>query len=263
MQLFSQKIQEKIGIALLIFLSLISLYVVVATWSAWKAGRALSASSYPGLTINVEGVGKAYVIPDTAQFSFTVNGKAETVAQAQQSVTNTMNAILEKLSSDGVLEEDIKTINYSVFPRYEFRNADVRAGFPVGNQVLVGYEVSHTNQVSVVDADKAGDLLSAVGSLGATDVSGLTFGVKDEMAINQEARTAAIDDAQAKARILAEDLGVKIVRVVGFYEVGSQDMYQKDGMIEQVRMSATPVAPQVSLGQSEVESRVNITFEIR
>ncbi|HXK39099.1 MAG TPA: SIMPL domain-containing protein, partial [Candidatus Paceibacterota bacterium] len=135
-----------------------------------------------------------------------------------------------------------------------------------GKQVLVGYEVSQTLSVKVRDTKMAGDLLSGVGSRGATEVSGLSFTIDDEDALKAEARDKAIAQAKSKAEVLAKSLGVSLVRVVGFYEnEGGMPIYAYGlGGDERMMTSSAPKAsPEIPVGQNKIVSNVSVTYEIR
>ena len=112
---------------------------------------------------------------------------------------------------------------------------------------------------------KAGELLSGIGSKGATNMSGLSFTVADQTALEAEARTKAIDDARAKAEELAKELGVSVVRVVGFNESGGTPMYYAKAMSMDSASGEAAVAPsaEIAVGQNKITSNVSITYEIR
>ncbi len=270
-QFFESKRQDQLGTAVLALLILLSVFFVFKTINEIREGSYLGRQ-YGYNSINIVGEGRAFAIPDTAMFSFSVRERASTVQASQDSVTKRMDAILAELKKAGVEEANIKTTNYSVYPRYEYQQgAAVRDGFPVpGREVLVGYEVYHTNEVKIKDTTKAGELLTTVGSLGATDVSGLSFTVEDEEAVKNEARAEAIEEAERNADILADQLDVKLVRLVSYYEEvpgGYYPMYDgaKGGTMMEMdaAQSNVAVAPDIAPGQNEIISRINLTYEIR
>ena len=118
------------------------------------------------------------------------------------------------------------------------------------------------------DTEKAGDILSGVGNLGVNTVSGLSFTIDEEDKLTAEARGKAITDAEGKAKELALQLGVSIVRIVGFNENsgGYSSMYMKrDVMMAMDAMGGAEMAPAPSLptGENKIVSNVSITYEIR
>lgn len=223
--------------------------------------------TYTGpVVINVTGTGEAVAVPDIATFNFSVRAEADTATAAQDASATAMNAILAYLAEAGVEDKDIKTSNYNVNPVYDWsRPVCIASGYcPPGEQTLRGYEANQTVTVKVRDTEKAGELISGVGARGATNVSGLQFTVDDEEATKAEAREKAIVDARAKAEKLANDLGMRIVRMTGFWENEyPQPYYGGYGMAESAVMSKDAVAPSLPSGENSVTVQVNLSFEVK
>lgn len=226
---------------------------------------------YHGPTvISVAGKGEVFAAPDIATFSFTVDAKEADAVTAQDKAAATMNAILTYLKGAGVEEKDIKTQYFNLSPQYE-QMQPCGWGMPCPPQAepkIIGYEVNQSVSVKVRDTKKAGELVSQVGGMGAQNVSGLSFTIDDEDKLKAEAREKAIVDAQEKAQILAKNLGVRIVRMNGFWEdEGGPIMYSGmgggyAGMNKAMDM-AVPQAASLPQGENTVASHVNISYEIR
>jgi len=220
------------------------------------------------VVINVIGEGEAVAVPDIATFSFSVRAEGEDAADAQSQSAESVNAILEYLKDEGVEDADVKTQYYNLNPRYEYPQTICPAGnyCPPGERVLVGYEVSQNISVKVRNTDMAGSLISGVGEFGATDVSGLNFTIDDEDNLKAEAREAAIANAQEQAKKLADDLGVRIVRMSGFWEDQGNYYsagYGGDARIESSVMMDKAVVPSVPSGENTVKAQVNVSYEVR
>lgn len=248
---------------------LLGAFLAVKTLGELQGLRYIGAGVMPANTITISGYGEVFGVADVAEFTFTVSSEKPTVAAAQEDATTRINALIEYLEGEGIAEADIKTIDYSVYPQYDWvQGACLPSGIcPEGRQVLRGYQVRQTTSVKVRDTAAAGDLLSGVGSQGATEVSGLNFTFDDPDALDAEARAEAIADAEAKAKELARQLGVKIVRVVSFGESKSYPgvpapyyrMESAMGGADAVAQNA----PAISVGQNKVTSDVSVTYEIR
>ena len=203
-------------------LAMLGVFLLVLTISSLKQYRYIGSGVAASNTITVSGDGEVFAVPDTATFSVTVQEEAKEVKAAQDVATKKGNDIKVYLKSQGVDEKDIQTTDYSLYPQYDYINSACSEGYcPPGRQVLRGFQVSETLTVKVRDTKKAGDLLAGVGSKGASSVSGLSFTIDDQDALDAEARDKAIAKAKEKAEALADALGVSIVRVVGFSENGS------------------------------------------
>ncbi|MBP9757876.1 MAG: SIMPL domain-containing protein [Candidatus Pacebacteria bacterium] len=250
-------------------LGLLAVFLFVASIYALKSVRYIGSGVSASNTISVSGDGEVFAVPDTATFSVTVQERAKDVATAQTAATKKNNDIIAYLKAEGVEEKDIQTADYNVNPQYEYTNGSCTSGYcQPGKQTLIGFEVTQTLAVKVKDTDKAGDLLSGVGTKGASSVSGLSFTIDDQDQLEADARDKAIADAQAKADVLAESLGVTIVRIVGFNESGYEPYaYGRGGImamdaVNQTKAESAP-SPELPVGQNKITSNVNITYEIR
>ncbi len=253
-------------------LGMLALFLLVLTVSTLKSYRFIGSGVAATNTIQVSGEGEVFAVPDTATFSYSVQDTEKDVQSAQNVVSQKGNSIIAYLKAQGIADADIQTTDYSVDPQYVYPSTVCPPGgggtsiyCPPGRQTLTGYQASETVTVKVRDASKAGALLSGVGGKGATDVSSLTFTVADEKAVEAQARGKAIADAQSKAQALAQQLGVSLVRIVGFSENGNYPVpyaYDKTMALGASAQSA-PVAPTIATGQNKITSDVSLTYEIQ
>ena len=171
-------------------------------------------------TISVNGNGEAYAAPDIATISFVITQDSKTAAEARKSVDDRMKKIHTFLTSSGVKESDIKA-TYNLYPKYEWRQTSkayspcVVGGFcppGEGQQVLIGYEVSESVEVKIrnidKNADSAGVIVGGLADNGASNISGPNFSIENEDGVKELARKEAIEKAKAKAKKLANELGV-------------------------------------------------------
>lgn len=246
-------------------LGCLAVFLLVGVMSELKSYRFIGSGVAATNTIQVSGEGVSYAVPDIATFTVTIQETAATVKPAQDKATTKSNAIIAYLKGAGVAEKNIQTADYSVNPQYQWSQQVCPAGSycPGGKQTLTGYQVSQTLSVKVRDTAKAGELLSGVGSRGASQVSGLTFEVGDKDAVQAQARDKAIADAKQKAEKLADSLGVKLVRIVGFSENGQGPiMYARAATAMSANSAAAP-APQIPVGQNKITSDISLTYEIQ
>lgn len=214
-------------------------------------------------TISVTGEGEVLAVPDIGQFSFTVSASASEAAAAQTDAATRSNDIITYLKEQGVEERHIKIEQYSLSPKYRWEQPTCVLGqmCPPGEQVQDGFEVSQTVTVKVKDLTKAGGLITGVGERGATNLSGLTFTVEDEEALKTKARALAIENAKAQSAELAEQLGVAIVRMTGYYEEsGVPAPYEYREMAMDAMSAKATVAPMLPTGEQATKSRVSITY---
>ncbi len=250
----------------LLVMILIGLVVSLAAY-AKLTFREAKYGQYGMTTISVRGEGEVMTVPDIGTFSFSVMAEGADAAAAQNDSATKINAIIEHLKGAGIEDRDIKTSNYNLNPkyRYETRVCPANSYCPPGNPVIDGYEVSQSITVKVRDLSKAGDLITAVGERGATNISGLSFTTDDQSVLKAEARSTAIADAQEKAKVLADELGVRLVRITSFYEEEPYQPYGYGGadMMMSARAEVAEAAPMIPTGENQVKSVVNVTFEIK
>ena len=216
-------------------------------------------------SITISGEGEAFAIPDIATFSFNVSADASTVATAQETVTKKMDAVLKALQDLNIEEKDIKTSDYSVYPKYVYGSMPCSLNYcPPSEQRQDGYTASHSVTVKVRKTDDAGKALAAAGENGATNLSSLSFAVDNPDQISQEARKLAIKDAMEKAKVLSRELGVKLVRVVSFSDSSSDSPvpYYTEASAGGLQ-SRDAKAPTLPVGENKVRIQVSVTYEIR
>jgi hypothetical protein len=218
-------------------------------------------------TISVTGEGEVMARPDVGQFTFTVTATAEAAEAAQNQSAEKINAIIDYLREQNVAEEDIKTEQYSLYPKYRWEQPPCTLGrCPEGRQVPDGFETSQSVAVKVRDLARAGDLITETGKRGATNISGLVFTVDDEEKLKSEAREKAIENARLKSQELAKQLGVQLVRMTGYYEEGPMypmPYYGADMAKSALPMMEQAMVPDLPTGEQSTKSRVTMTFQIR
>ena len=238
-------------------------------------------SNKPENTISFSGHGEVTAVPDIANIYFTISKDAKTVKEAQALVAAVEKSSLDSLKANNVLEKDIKTADASFYPKYEYKQAacppvPMGMGYagvtvspsspyycPPNKQVITGYTASESITVKVRNTDDVGKIMQALGTLGVSNLSGPNFAIDNEDGLKAEARKKAIDDAKAKAELLAKDLGVHLGKITSFNEGGNYPvMYSaKSAMMDSA--SSAPAPAQLPKGENTITSDVTITYEIR
>lgn len=174
--------------------------------------------SYPMTIVNttqsselaVVGEGKVEVIPDTAYINAGITvDKASSVSEAQKSINETNNKIIDALRGIGIEKGDIKTSNYSINPNYKYENNENRVD---------GYNGSVTIEIKVRDPQLASKVMEAATTAGANQISGSRFVVDKPELYREEARNLAIKNAKDQAQKIAKDLGIKLGKITNIVE---------------------------------------------
>ena len=231
----------------------IFLLVLAALLCLGMSNAALAAPPPGPAVISVSGRGSVDAAPDmaTVNIGIVTTGKTAQLAQAENAkIASDVTAALGRL---GIFSKDIQT-NYTMSPVYE--KGDYRK--------VVGYRASNTVTVTVNDVDKTGKVIDTALSSGATDVNGLSFGLKDVKSVRNSALQMAVQDARSKADAIAGALGVKIIGIQNVKEGGGNFARYEMANLKLAGMDGAAVADTpVSAGTVEVEADVNIDFQIQ
>ncbi len=249
-----------VRIAVTVALSMLALFLLVATIDGlhnWGHDDSMSQN-----LITVSGTGTATAIPDTATISFTASATAADVATAEKNMTATVDAALASIKAAGIDDKDVTTSSYNVSPHY---TSPCRPGvYCMTASKASGYDVSESVEIKVHDTTKVSEVLGGLAKANVTNVSGPNFVVDDTQKVMQEARAEAIEKAEADAKVLAKQLGVRLGKVVSFDEGngGNPQPYYKASMAV-MDSAGSSVAPTIPQGQNDYSATVSITYEIK
>lgn len=244
---------------------IVAIFFVVKIVSEIKGLRFIGGGAATPSTISFSGNSEVFAAPDIAMVNVTVREEGKDVKTAQDKATAKEKAVLDFLTEQKIDKKDIKTESYNSYPKYDYGTACYGMYCPDRTPKIIGYEVSEYISVKVRDLDKAGTLVQGIGALGVAEFSGPTFSIENEDELKAQARKMAIDEAKAKAESLAEDLGVRLVRIVSFNE-GDYPGLMYNFAREEKAMDSSAVAapsPELPMGENKIISNVTITYEIR
>lgn len=245
-----------------LFLMVVAVVLVVLAVSMYR--RSVSMDAY-NETIEVQGVGTVMATPDIARISFGHREEAGELALAQQNLESVISSALDELAKSGIEEKDISQQNYNSYPRYEYRNNCVGVRCD-GDRELVAYEVGQTIEVVVRDIEQAGEIVALLGNTGVTELSGPFFEIEDMSVYEQEARGLAIENARQEADVLAKDLGVRLGKMVDFYENiygGFPEPYMMRSSDMAVAEMGELKEVSVPVGEDEIQIQVTLVFKIK
>ncbi len=203
----------------------IKLFFLASTFSFLLCSCYIKQESEQTKTITVNGTGTVTAEPDMATIDFTVVSSGWS---AKQIVTD--NDTLTKRLSDAVKNIGVNENDISV--------SDCTISNP-SNQ----YEARRTVRVIVRNVSIVPAVIDCK-SGAATRLKSFEYGLSDSSTLNRRARTAAIQQAQDAASLLAGASGSKISTVID---------------INEEKLSITPV----SGGKINVTSQVKVTYSLQ
>ncbi len=187
------------------------IFLLVVLMSLLNIGLPVRVTQTMATTeLSVTGEGKVDIVPNTATVDVGIRvNNASTVEAAQSQIDETNNAIIAAMEQLGIPKQNIKTSNYSVFPAYDYSS---------GRDVLTGYNGNVTLSIKSQNVDQVSQVIAAATEAGANEIQNTRFEVEDPAAHRSEARTKAIENAKEEAQKMADDLGIKLGKVVNVVE---------------------------------------------
>ena len=236
-----------------IILSLVA--VLLSTVSVLQAQTPTTGSTDTRRITRVLVTGDSIVTaqPDTATLIISVVTQAKRAIDAQQENAAKSDAVSRAVKS-AIPAAEIKTSGYSVQPQRVYRE----------NQppTITGYEARNTVTVTLSDLKKVGTVIDAASQAGANDIGGVMFTLKQDRPARDQALSEATREAVSKARVIAQALGGRVVRIAEVQEEGfrpPQPILQSEGLM---RSAAKDMATPIEVGSLEISSRVQLIAEV-
>ena len=104
----------------------------------------------------------------------------------------------------------IESSGYSLAPNYTYVQG--------AGQKLDGYVVRNRLRVSLDDVQAAGGVIDRASAAGATEVGQVQFVLGDDSGHRKQALEQAVRGARERAVVMANALGLRVVRVISVYE---------------------------------------------
>jgi len=219
------------------------------------AAQTIPIQSQPNTGISVVGAGIVVAQPDVARITLGVDVFDQSLARAQAAASANMDAVVNKLKADGILETDIRTVSFNINPQYDQQGQN--------QPVLRGYQVQNLVQIKSTNVGGLGALLDdAVGS-GATRINGIQFEASDMAGLKNQARDQAMQDARAQADQLARDAGVTLGRPISIEvsDTGGATPVRafSPGLAAPAAAVSTPIQP----GELSISTTVHVVWAIQ
>jgi uncharacterized protein len=200
-------------------------------------------------TITVRGRGVAPARPTEALLTLEVSAVRPTAAEAFAEAASrnaALDALCERL---GIGVEDRTTTSTSV---HEYREHPDEA---------IRWRASYSTTVRLHDPELAARLLrEAVEEVEARVAGGPWWRVRVDDPARLEACRLAAADAERRATVFAEALGLRRAEVVRAVEVGASDL--GEGGPGQLSFSAVDFEAELRPGTAEVSAAVDVAFEL-
>jgi len=216
-----------------------------------QAQGAEQADSSTVRKVTVNGNGEVSASPDMGVIQLGVTTQAEMAADSLTENNTEVQAVIDALKAAGVKEADIQTQTFSMSPTYD------NSSTSTGQQKINGYQVTNTVQVTVRDLEKMGEILDASVQAGANTIDNIQFEISDSSQLLDQAREAAMADAQNKAEQLASLSDASLGMVLEIQEYSSTPAVS----MRSTAMEAAAVP--IQAGSQTVSVQVTVTWELQ
>ncbi len=256
---------KKISISVFVLLVVLSLFTLSKFISEIKN---INQTQYATNSISVEGKGEVTAISDIATLSVNLTKDGKTAKEAQDLLNETITKTLTYLKDQKVEDKDVKSEYGGLTPKYSYSQPVCYTyPCPTKDPTIIGYTATQSITIKVRIVDNASIIRTGLAGLGITDISGPTFSIDDEEALKAQAKSLAIEDAKAKAKVLAKDLGVRLVKITSYYDNNNNGgccapMYDSTSA-EKMSLNVSASAPELPKGENKITSNITVTYEIK
>ncbi len=213
-------------------------------------------------TLSLTGTATTMVKPDKVTVSLGVQTTNKTAYTALAANSKTMNQVIDALKATGIKDNETSTSSFSISPNYNYSQPSSATA-----SRITGFTVSNTIQIQSTNINNTSKWIDTAISAGANTVDRIDFALSDKK-LEETKNTLikqAMQDARAKADIVASAAGVKVVgiRSINLNELAIQPPTSPIPLAKQ-SLAATEARPTpIISGQEEVTTNIGIIFLIK
>ena len=224
---------------------------LIITLSLMVPSGALAPQS-DATEIIVSGMGIVKTEADLSYINVAIEQTEETASQAQNRAAQIMKNVLAALRNAGIQKDKIQTTSFRLNPKYKYEK---------GQSNLIGYTATNQIRVTLDDLTKVGNIIDTAITAGASNVSNVTFTVKDDAPHKNAALKKAFNNAKEKAQTIAAASGLALKKIKVIQESGAQVIQPYLGVramkAESGMEAETPIVP----GKVEVRGSLTVVYE--
>jgi uncharacterized protein YggE len=220
--------------------------VAIVAVTPWIIATSIDRAPAPqGTIVSISGTGSAPQTVRLITIAAGVSTRAKTASAAMRENADLMAEVRAKLRRFGIADKDIRSVGLTLSP---YDEPDHRRA---------GFDARHMLAVTFRDVEQSGHVLDTLVDAGATDIRGPAFSWEPgEQALDQ-ARAAAVRDADRRADFFARALGMKIKRVVSMRDNGGYASGRPEAAAYAPR-AGTEISP----GEDVVRASVGGEYEL-
>ncbi|MGB0910853.1 MAG: SIMPL domain-containing protein [Nitrospirales bacterium] len=235
--------------------------VLVALIMVGVDGALADEAQHDPPTLMVSEEGRVQLAPDKAIVNLSVETAGERLEEVQEDNRDRMGRVMVRLQKLGIKKEKIQTSSLSVTPRYPPRprrqaNQSTMPQIPK----IIGYTVSHSLAVEVLDLTIVGRVVDSALKAGANRFSHIGWALRDNRPARMKALKSAAEKAREKAQTLARALNVQLIQLLAVTEGGTGPTPQRSTRGRAMMSMAMEDAGSVPVSPGELTVRASVTL---
>ncbi len=244
---------------------LIVVTVGIFSWSYFVYRQAQNIVS-PERTISFSAEGKVLVKSDIATINFSVVTQGEKAELVQKENNEKMKTALDFVKSQGIKDEDIKTVQYSLSPQYDYTWCQKEKTHYIScPPKIIGYLFNQSVEVKIRNFDKISDIVGGLTKSGINDISQVSFEIEDLEEYKNQARIEAIKKIEKRAKLFSQSTSIKLGRILDISESSNNyPLYRQEMKTPDSRevVSSTAPAP-IEAGTEEIAISLTVKYELK
>ena len=222
-----------------------------------------NSSDIPERMISVTGTATTSVEPDLLVITFGVENQEITAKDALDANSQTMNDIIKAIKSTKIVEDDISTSRFNIYPVYEGYEDPTTKRW---KQELTGYQVTNTITVETTKLDLAADIIDRAVTSGANRIDAVSFTLSPEkhLQLKDELIEQAILNAKTKAEnaLAPLDYSITGVKAISLSEFGMPSPMPMFDMAFEESFAMKSYGTPVFSSDQDVSTTANVIFAI-
>jgi uncharacterized protein YggE len=212
-------------------------------------------------TLSLTGTATTMAKPNKVTVSLGVQTTNKTADTALAANSKTMNQVIDALKAADVKDNETSTSSFSISPNYNYSQESSSTA-----SRITGFTVSNSIQIQSTNINNTSKWIDVAIAAGANTVDRIDFALSDKKL--EETKNSlirqAIQDARAKADIVASAAGVKVVgiRSISLNELTIQPPPSPIPLAKQSLAAAEARPTPIMSGQEEVTTNIGVIFLI-
>ncbi|SDX80649.1 SIMPL domain-containing protein [Halopenitus persicus] len=212
----------------------------------------------PDRTVEVTADGEATAEPDRATITVAVEARGNSSQAVREEIAADESELRSALADWGIPDDRIRTTRYDIRERHPRPEAEREGAEPE-------YVGVHQYEIELHDVDAVGEVIDVAVDAGADRVQRVQFGLSEER--EAELRTTAfenaVENADGRARMLANNTGLEIVDV---YTISTMDDHVSPYRAEPMAVTEDAAGnggatTSIETGDVSVDVQVHVVFE--